>query len=455
MGNGSSAHLSGTSQHINDASCTAAIQDIAAFHEGYPFWDNESEDRQGNLLELPARKRMHDDGISLPLPTKSGLASLLCTDRVLKFLVVIFYGILPCGFQDHSRKLHYSYFSLIFVLLQWNSLIMLTHFVVTNWISEHSRLRFSKMTVVLMVANTASITVPYTIVIHYFYSKKNQFIIDDKRDWSVIPYVKQTLQEDFERHEGKAEISPNSKDWFLTNLFLFLGLCSVASLDGLNVAYNMFYGVHGINNFLEKIPWTKQLQYYLCKWTTIFGSGASIVACCIFYAVTRDLIRRIEYTEKAILHRAKNKWDFYFYHRSLHEYTDKVIATSRHWFAVHNLFFITVVFMFVVEWFKLTKHTNMKKKYFYNTLITQIVGSFMVAFKFAFPIVSASRVTSRFTTFYFNIAMNCQIDGIPNLIVLNRNSGFTLYGLRINTTTAVLTLFSCFAGLLKTWYSLA
>ena len=254
-----------------------------------------------------------------------------------------------------------------------------------------------------------------------------------------------------QEHEG--QICPNRQDWFLTNLFLLLGLCSVAFLTSLNIAFDTFYGMHGIRNFLHKLPWLKQLQFYVATWTTIFGSLASCVTCCIFYAITRDLVRHIEYTEKAILERARNKYDFHSFHRSLHQYTKNVIASCRQWFAVHSFFFIVLVFALIAEWLKLGKHRKVEEKYFYYLLITQIAGSLMVAFKFAFPFIAASRVTSKFSTFYYNIAMNCQIDGLPDLFIFSRKSGFKLYGFRVNTAAAIMMFLSCFSGLLKTLYS--
>ena len=76
----------------------------------------------------------------------------------------------------------------------------------------------------------------------------------------------------------------------------------------------------------------------------------------------------------------------------------------------------------------------------------------MVAFKFAFPFISASCVTSRVTAFYFNIARKRKIQGVPDVLILSNNSGFKLYGLHINSTIAVLAFISSFASLLKLFH---
>ena len=65
----------------------------------------------------------------------------------------------------------------------------------------------------------------------------------------------------------------------------------------------------------------------------------------------------------------------------------------------------------------------MQEKYFYEMLVTRIAGSLTVAFTLAFPFISASRVTSKFSSFYLNLSMNFQIDGVPDFSVLMKILG--------------------------------
>ena len=92
------------------------------------------------------------------------------------------------------------------------------------------------------------------------------------------------------------------------------------------------------------------------------------------------------------------------------------------------------------KWPKLIAHKTTDQKHVCDLLVTQIAGSLMIASKFAFTFISASRVTSKFTTFYCNIARTCKIQGIPYLLILSSNSGFKLYGVQISTTTAILAI---------------
>ena len=151
----------------------------------------------------------------------------------------------------------------------------------------------------------------------------------------------------------------------------------------------------------------------------------------------------------AVLVRARTRADFYFYHQSLHKYLEKMTISCNNWFAVHNFFFVVLVFTVVHEWFTLMKHKTGTEKYFNSLLVNQTAGSSMTAFAFAFPFISASRITSKFTKFYLNVVTDCKIPSISDLLILSNNSRFKLYGLCINTTAAVLAFLSSLTSLLR------
>ena len=412
----------------------------------YHSWIDDIENYDDELLISNDLKRKRYGRIYSHYSFRSILASVFCSDAILKLFAIIFYGILPCGFKMHSKKLSCIWFSVIFILLQWNSFINDIYFVVVYWTSKDYEPSVSVETALIMIILGCSGTVTYTIMVYYFYRKENIFSVSNSYGWSIIP----KMQFDLPKVLGdETSVGPKRKDWLLTNLFLLLGLCCMLFVVSSDFALNMYYGFHGIHNFLQNISWVKRFQYYFAVSTKFFGFGATVCSCCIFYAITRDMIRHIEYTENAILVRAKTRDDFYFYHQGLHRYTEKMTASCKHWFAVHSFFFVVLVFAVVHEWFKLMKHKTGTEKYFNDLLVTQIAGTSMTTFAFAFPFISASRVTSKFTKFYVNIAMNCKIPDIPDLLILNNNSGFKLYGLRINTTTAVLAFLSSFTSLLR------
>ena len=452
MENGSTRpeHLS--SPLISDEITTATSTELDSFPKGYYSWNDEDKDHHEKLLNSFAVKgRKHDCKIPVRLCTLSNLISLFSTDCILKFFTITLYGILPRGIKNQTKKLHFSCLSLIFLALYWNSFLSYIYFVLNYWTSEDYEPRISTDTAVIILLIAASNTVTCTLVMHYFYRAKNNFSNDSKENWSIIPSIQFNLAK---TPGDDTEIGPKRQDWILTNIFFFLGLCSGVFVLSTNFALNMYYDSYGIYDFFEKISWQKQVQYYVAFLTGNFAYVANLLFCCIFYVITRDLIRHIEYTEDAILGRARNKDDFYYYHQSLHEYTNKMIDTCKHWFTIHSLFFITLMITVICEWFKLIKQEKAENKLaLRDLLMTHISGSIMIAFKFAFPIISASQVSSKFRTFYFNLSMKCKIDGISDLCVLRGSSGFKVYGICINTSAAVLTFFSSFAGLLKVWFS--
>ena len=408
-----------------------------------------------NLEGLPRDQEDKDHCKSSHVSSGNKLISLFASDAILKLFTVMFFGILPCGFKNHTKKLSYSWLSLILVLLHWYFFVNYVHFAVAYGTSEDQpkNARISMEEAMLSSIDGAAKAVTYTLAMYYFYRNKNNFSKgNNHQGWSVIPKIPLDLAMAV---KNKKQAGPSRKDWFLANVFLLIGFCPLAIKESISFKFN------SSNNFgrvVGKLSWQRQLQYFPIGLTYLFAAGATIVSCCILFVITRDLIRHIEDTENAILVRARNRDDFYRYHQSLHEYTDKMTSSCKHWFTIHNLFFIALIFAFVFEWFKAIKRG--KGESFLKTSVpcqqvlftSAIVSSLTITFIFAFPFISASQVTSRFSKFYFNLTVKCKIEGIPELTMLSMNSGFKVYGFRINTSIAILTFISSFAGLFKMWY---
>ncbi|XP_065064470.1 uncharacterized protein LOC135690747 [Rhopilema esculentum] len=103
----------------------------------------------------------------------------------------------------------------------------------------------------------------------------------------------------------------------------------------------------------------------------------------------------------------------------------------------------------VFEWINVIKSTEEKHIENYNIWFAQLTGSCLISYKFAFPFISASRVTARFNIFYYNVARLTKVSDIPDLAVLREHSGFKLFGFRITTNVAMVAIFSSFIGALK------
>ena len=415
--------------------------------ERYQLWVDTNFNHDHDLIKSNEVKKERLAEKNHLQSTGKILTSIFCTDMILKLFTVIFFGILPYGFRKHSKKLSYALLSIVITLLQWNCLINFIYFVIVYWTSkDYGSTIIPAEAAVIMLVLLCSAAVTHTAVVNYFYRNANVFSLRNGKGWSVIPIIQLNSSGSF---GDEAHIGPNKKDWLVTNMLLLLGFSSALFLAVSDIALNMFYGFKGIHDFLPNISRPRQIQYYIALSTEFFGYGATVCSCCIFYVITRDMIRHIDYTEGVILTRARTGDDFYFYHENLHQYIEKRTESCKHWFAIHSFFFIVLVFAVLYEWLKLTTPKTMDEDYLNEFLVTQIAGSLVIAFKFAFPLISASLVTSRFTTFYFNIARKCKIQGIHDLLILSNNSGFKLYGLRINTAAAILAIISSFTSLLK------
>ena len=399
------------------------------------------EEFPGNHEEENHHKNMPNP--SLPfhrygLSAGRQLISLFATDAILKFFAVIFYGVLPCGFKNHTKKLRYSCFSVVIVLLHWHNVFVTIYFTVTFGKPMHMM-----DTGIFATIATVGQAMTCTLVTYYFYRDKNNFSNDDEQGWSIIPSIHFDLATEVRdsRHTG-----PTKTDWFLANIFLSLGFCSIG--------YSAYYLHILFASFNAKFDYLSPQQRLLfgTGFFNLFTSGAFLVSCVIFNIITRDLIRHIEYTENAILVRARNRDDFYRYHQSLHEYTDKMVASCKHWFAIHGLLLIGLVSTAVIAYLKsIKRHKTMTLQ---NQRIIQCTVGLMHPVLAAFHFISASRVTSKFSKFYFSLNMKCKVHGIPDLSMLRADSGFKVYGFRINTSAAILTILPSFAGLLKILYSL-
>ena len=439
----SPSHFSSPSPWISDIS-TATPATTATHLEEFPG-SHEEEDHHENILQpsLPF--------CNYSLSAGRKFISLLVTDAVLKFFAVIFYGVLPCGFKNHTKKLRYSCFSFMITLLQWHNVFAMIYLTVTYWKSEHS-----KHGLIINTITLAGRALTYTLVMYYFYRDKNNFSNDGEQGWSIIPSIQFDLATE---ERDSSHTGPTKKDWCLANMVLLLGFSFITFLASISPLYS--YDIwYGSNTIFEKLSKQVQLDYcyaYFIVLTDLFTSGAITLFCSIFYVITRDLIRHIEYTENAILVRARNRDDFYRYHQTLHQYTNKMVTSCKHWFAIHSLFVIALVFAEILHWFKFVKHGKMEVTEIlhlsqYQVLVTEVTTLSGLIFTFAIPFISASLVTSKFEKFYFNLNMKCKIEGISELTLLSMNSGFKVYGFRINTRIAILTLISSFASLLKIWH---
>ncbi|XP_020908239.1 uncharacterized protein LOC110246260 isoform X2 [Exaiptasia diaphana] len=299
-------------------------------------------------------------------------------------------------------------------------------------------------TLILLIPLTLSGAMSFTVMVWYFYNPRNNFSHSKTRLVPHFEYMPEGHQKD---------VGPESNDWKYVNIFLFFGIVSVVLVLYVAFDLNVFFDFAGLHDFTAHIHDLWLCLYYFSVSMIYWGFISVVVACCIFYICCRDIVRHIEHTEKIILKKANNYLLARHYHDSLLTYTDSIMSATKLWFGIHSLFFMFIIISVAFEW--ITAFSG--KKHYENIaiiILSQSVGSFLIAFKFAFPILAASRVTARFEKMYRVINRNWKPDKMPEVNVFMNyccrcEAGFTLFGVKMTAQLALISLLSCFVGFFK------
>ena len=402
-----------------------------------------------------------EDGMFRPSRSKNRTTqhcskSLLYSDRILKLLTCLLFGILPWRLVINGSKKKHMYFSFVFVVCQWFCVGTYIFCIAKYWTNPHylvGEKPISNSAAAIVVGLSVSGAVTFTMTIHYFYREDHNFTKPDDnggQQLRLIPSIPFQLPGLNDR--DSVYISPSVNDWFLTNLLLFVGIALAVFVVGTDFGFDIFYNFKGIHVFTKIADTGHVTQYYMAMTFINWGFCTTICTCCLFFIMSRDLKRHIIYTEKLILSQARTKQDIINYHEVLMDYTDTTKKSFSLWFGLHNIFFIFLMSAIVCEWFSIINKESKKligKKEYAELLVAQITGSLFIAYKFGFPFVTASRITAAFTNFYVNLGRKCKVEDTPDFSLLCSQTGFKFLGIRVTTSFALLAVCSSFVGALK------
>ena len=412
-------------------------------------FDNEfkkQRDSQQQLKNLPDKSRiLQHSGRQHRFRL---LRALLYTDATLIFFTSLCYGIFPCGFRRHSYKCKYLFISIALATMHWFCFASYVYFICVYWSDSRYGVEMPLETKTIMIGLLASAACTYSLATVYFYSSKNNFTCGNQENpkFSIFPRFEFRLPG---KSNGDLNIGPTENDWFHTNIFLFLGFFSSSWVIFVDFHYNAFFDFVNNHGFLGTLSSVEKLHYHLSVSTGFFGFYATACTVCIYHIITRNLIRHIEKTEDFILNEAKDRADFQEALAALQSYGKKLLQSLKWWFNVHTLFFFFLVSAMIFGWIKIFEKADQNTTYFNKLLLSQIGGSTYIAFKFSFPFLSASQITTRYNVFYYRIARNCKIVNLPELSILHSDSGIKMFGIRITSNFAVTALFLSFLGALK------
>ena len=390
--------------------------------------------------------------------------SIFYTDKIVKFFVCVFYGIIPCLFTDRKTKWYSFFLPLLFIMLHWYSVIGYIYCAEMFWINskgssagsyQNATTNTTKArniatlpeipleTLLLLLGLALSGAITVTMAAIYFYAKRNNFSGNKKREFNLIPKINTNTSDDGDEMQQIYDLP--EREWLAANILLILGLLNVVFVLATDFATDTLFDFHGIRAFLKTATPSNQAIYIMAVTVLFWGFGGTVCACCIFHIMSRNIIMFINRVEQSVIETPMCRDEFFKLHEQLVVYTEKMINKFKYWFAIHNSMFVILVAAMIFEWIRFMRYS----KYAHNYILSQVAGTMLICYKFAFPFFSASRVTVGFEKFYLKTFRRNQIKDVPELLLLQNQFGFTLFGLRITPSIALLVFLSSFLGILK------
>ena len=305
-------------------------------------------------------------------------------------------------------------------------------------------------TLVLMVLLFFSGSITYTLAVAYFYNPKNKFLASTTR---LLPRI------EFRPDGEQEEIGPNKTDWFYTSIFLLVGTLDVVIMVVADYHGNVFFNFCGIHDFtsVTNISTTEYEFYKYINVPLLFWAlEGGVVMCCVFFVLTRDIVRHIDFTQRLII---ENYHDISTAKRRflcLLNYTKEVAASLQLWFVVHSTVFFFLILFDMID--LLSGTTKIRHCHWY--WVAQVSGSFLIAFKFAFPFFAASRVSRRFDNMLKEFNEHFDVEQHRNsesflTFCKREKAGYTISGIRITFNLAMFSFLFSFLGILKEYIYVA
>ena len=412
---------------------------------------NHSHDNM-RLVQTPSTGEVNDKIVTN--------RSIFKSDRILRFFIYCLYGIVPCC----RRSEHGGRFILpaILALGQWYAVAEYSYVIGKFWKNETyqkpwtNKTCFTKLSgnmlkiptesAILLMGLVISGALTVTLGAFYFRRNLNRIPIRGRRQSELFPRVNVNWQDE---HEDLS-----SKDWLQTNVLLAAGIFILTFAIFTDQFYNTYFDFVGIHNFLRNKSVTPgaEIMYYSALGMLFWGYGATICACCLFHAMALRIKTRVEDTESMVLKTVQSRESFFTYTNYLIRFKREMIKKFKIWFVSHNVMFIMLLAAIIYEWIKVFQNgSSVPKECLTNLIMSQLSGTLIILYKFAFPIMSASLVTHRFNNYFENIAYSNKIKDmdVTEILALAEHSGFEVFSVRITPKLALLIFASCFIGIVK------
>ena len=391
---------------------------------------------------------------------------------LLNFFISFLYGVIPRVQQSGQLKERYFIPAAVIVLWSWYTIGEYCYVVKTFWKNEtYQNLTestkcplcqstcFKKLppemlvirteTVILLMGLVVSGALTLTIGVLYFRRNTRRMDHGGPKRFHLLPRVHDDLLEE----DDIDDLS--DKDWLQTNCLLLVGIFIVIFSILTDQLLNTYFDFVGIHIFVgqEFVPLYQKAMYIVALSMLFWGYGATICACCLFHAMALRIRSRIHRTELTVLRSVSSRDGFFAHTNNLIRYKTEMTSMFKLWFASHNIVFVLLLAGIIYEWIEVLQVTEntAPKECFPVLMASQLAGTLAIAYKFAFPIVSASLVTNSFVHYFRNIAFSNKIKDmeVTEILALIEYCGFEIFYIRVTPKLAIILLASCFIGVLK------
>ena len=218
----------------------------------------------------------------------------------------------------------------------------------------------------------------------------------ERRDLKLWLYYVNSSTGRFEKrlssHDEKRRFESIHGDTCIkANFFLVVGFAIVIALIVIDLCWDRFFNGRHIRHFLIDCDNSVVAMYIVSTVSFYWGMFAIVTMCCLFYCMTRTMVLAILEAEQVTILPEVSLQKAIDIQENLLAYIHHLTRSMSVWFAVHSISFLVLILASVYWWQYLG--TKEHDPHPVRLFLAVCVACMAIAFKFAFPLWAASRVT--------------------------------------------------------------
>ena len=212
--------------------------------------------------------------------------------------------------------------------------------------------------------------------------------VPERRGLLESTVEKKLLDSDVDRRRF---IEVHGQTCFWAHGLLAVGFTIVTGLIVIDFGWERFFDGEHIRHFLVGTNNAVVVTYYIAMIVIYWGMYSVVVVCCLFFCITRSMIAAILEAEKTTILPSVTLQEAFFRQDRLMEHIRRLTKNISLWFFVHNVSFFVLILASVYWW--LDTNRSLRDHHHAQLYVSVITLCLAIAYKFAFPVWSAGRVT--------------------------------------------------------------